>query len=43
MLNQKFNYTCEKRVIPDQLKYIDVIKQIHTDLDVAQNNELMII
>ena len=41
IMNREFNYTCQKKShFPIPLKYIDVIRSTHTDLDVAQEKRI---
>ena len=41
MLNREFNHTCQKKSpFPVPLKYIDVIRSTHTDLDVTHEKRI---
>ena len=41
ILNREFNYTCRKKNhSPTPLKYIDVIRSTHTDLDEAEEKRI---
>ena len=39
MLNLEFSYMCQKKKHSIPLKYIDVVRSTHTDLDVVQEKE----